>query len=191
MPHHHRAGVLLRFQDEILIVLSHEGKWSIPKGSLKMNESYQQCAHREMLEETGIDVDLTHATTMNVPNCKVFLMDVQHRIPINMDAVTSKHEVALVAWKNVFDPSVYHYANSGLKRYIEAMLRQRENVKCQQQTFHYHHPFAHLQGQQQPLHMETMLIPVNLLQSIYLSLYDMQSRISRLENLIYIPYHTH
>ena len=99
MPHHHRAGVLLRFQDEILLVLSHEGKWSIPKGSLNANESYQQCAHREMLEETGFDVDLTYATTMNVPNCKVFLLDVQHRIPINMDAVASKHEVALVAWK--------------------------------------------------------------------------------------------
>lgn len=171
MPHHHRAGVLLRCKDDILLVLSPEGKWSIPKGSLKQNETHQECARREMLEETGVDVDLSSATTMNVPNCKVFLVEVAQHIPINMNAITTKHEIAEVAWKNVFDPSVYLNANVGLKKYIDSMLRKRQNEASSKKNvsnqYHYSYQYPRVDIYQM-LHMLT----------------EMQNRITRLESMM-------
>lgn len=129
MPHQQRAGVLLRFQDEILIVLSPEGKWSIPKGSVKSRETLLECAQREFREETGLVVDLSGAKRMNVPNCKVFLLHTIEKHAIDMASVTTKHEVVEVGWKHILDPDVYARGNAGLKKYLDTAKRALEQEK--------------------------------------------------------------
>ena len=54
-----KAGVLLYDQttDRILVVQSRGNMWGIPKGTRKRDESFPECAIREVLEETGIEMD--------------------------------------------------------------------------------------------------------------------------------------
>lgn len=44
------------------------GTWSLPGGHLELYESFEECAHREVLEETGLDIrDMKYLTTTNSP----------------------------------------------------------------------------------------------------------------------------
>jgi len=50
----HAAGIAYIVCDELLCVRSISGKWSIPKGHIKVDETPEEGAHREFTEETQI-----------------------------------------------------------------------------------------------------------------------------------------
>jgi ADP-ribose pyrophosphatase len=54
------VGAVVIHQDKVLLVLRGrppaEGKWAIPGGSVKLGETLQVAAEREVLEETGLRV---------------------------------------------------------------------------------------------------------------------------------------
>lgn len=54
------AGIVLRnMKNEYLLVLGRDhSKWSFPKGHIEPGESWEECACREMFEETGLIVDI-------------------------------------------------------------------------------------------------------------------------------------
>lgn len=56
------AGVVAERDGKILLVLRGEnpgkGLWGLPAGFMELNETVEQAARRECLEETGLDVDL-------------------------------------------------------------------------------------------------------------------------------------
>lgn len=47
------GGLVKNTKDEILLILR-RGKWDLPKGKLDDNETIEECAKREVQEETGI-----------------------------------------------------------------------------------------------------------------------------------------
>lgn len=50
--------VISKNTSKILLVQGRRtGKWSLPKGHIEKNESYEACARRELEEETGIKVN--------------------------------------------------------------------------------------------------------------------------------------
>lgn len=54
------GGIVLNEQDEILFMFR-RGKWDLPKGKLDPGESLEECAVREVKEETGLsEVTLQH-----------------------------------------------------------------------------------------------------------------------------------
>lgn len=54
------GGIVLNEQDEILFMFR-RGKWDLPKGKLDPGESLEECAVREVQEETGLrEVALQH-----------------------------------------------------------------------------------------------------------------------------------
>jgi len=55
-----KSGVILYdpAQYKLLIVQSRGNLWGIPKGTFEEGETFQQCAKRELFEETGIDIDI-------------------------------------------------------------------------------------------------------------------------------------
>ena len=54
-----KSGVVIHNTDtnHILLVQSRGNLWGFPKGSLEINESFIDCAIRELREETGINID--------------------------------------------------------------------------------------------------------------------------------------
>lgn len=63
------SGVVIIFNNKILLVRSKSSKsyfnFSIPKGSIENGESYRETAHRELLEETGINIDINKLNKMD------------------------------------------------------------------------------------------------------------------------------
>jgi len=55
------GAVVVRDGKALIIKRAHEprkGEWSLPGGLLELGESLQDAAHREIKEETGLDVDV-------------------------------------------------------------------------------------------------------------------------------------
>ncbi|MBC7862804.1 MAG: NUDIX hydrolase [Bacteroidia bacterium] len=54
--------LIINEQDEILLIQRKhppcEGSWALPGGFLEMDETTEQCAARELLEETGVTIDV-------------------------------------------------------------------------------------------------------------------------------------
>lgn len=58
------GGVVENEKEEVLLIFR-RGKWDLPKGKLDKNETIEQCAIREVMEETGLtNVDLKQALTI-------------------------------------------------------------------------------------------------------------------------------
>ena len=48
------AGGLIINRDKKMLLIKRHGKWDIPKGHISGNESVEECARREIEEETGL-----------------------------------------------------------------------------------------------------------------------------------------
>lgn len=49
------AGGIVRNRDGQLLMIYRRGRWDLPKGHLEQGESIEQCAAREIAEETGVE----------------------------------------------------------------------------------------------------------------------------------------
>lgn len=56
--HDKKAGIILMDKENKILFIQQKsnGNWSLPKGSLKIGETFEEGAKREMLEETGVPV---------------------------------------------------------------------------------------------------------------------------------------
>lgn len=50
------GGILIDIELNKLLIVKGPSKWSLPKGHLENGETYNQCAMREIKEETNLDV---------------------------------------------------------------------------------------------------------------------------------------
>lgn len=79
------VGVIIIKNNKVLLGKrknSHgEGSWSFPGGHLEFNESWEECAKRETLEETGLDI--TNIRFAAVTN-DIFQLEKKHYITIFM-----------------------------------------------------------------------------------------------------------
>lgn len=66
-----------------------QGTWALPGGHLELHESFEECARREVLEETGLELDnLQYMTAVNSPR----IDGTKHYITIFMVARLAKSE---------------------------------------------------------------------------------------------------
>lgn len=49
------AGGVVRNPENALLMIYRRGKWDLPKGKLEQEENLEECAYREVREETGIN----------------------------------------------------------------------------------------------------------------------------------------
>jgi mutator protein MutT len=55
------AAIILRGDEILLVKRGHEpamGKWSVPGGSVEFGETLEQAAKREVMEETGLEIEV-------------------------------------------------------------------------------------------------------------------------------------
>jgi len=59
------GGVVFRLLDdedvEVVLILTHEGRWQLPKGWIERDETPEQTAIREVREEAGVDSEVVGA----------------------------------------------------------------------------------------------------------------------------------
>ena len=101
------VGVVVRRGAEVLLVLRQnvhgDGTWSTPGGHLDFGESPEDCAEREVREETGIEIE--GLRFLGVTN-DVFEIEGRHYITVWMEAaylsgrasVVAKHEISELMW---------------------------------------------------------------------------------------------
>jgi 8-oxo-dGTP pyrophosphatase MutT (NUDIX family) len=70
--------------DLLLLRRSDSGRWTIPTGGLKKNETLTQCAIRECREETGLDIEITALVgVFSDPRHVIAYTDGEVRQPVN------------------------------------------------------------------------------------------------------------
>ena len=52
------AGIVINENDEILMVKTHRGGWVFPGGQVEVGENVIDAVKREVMEETGIDIEV-------------------------------------------------------------------------------------------------------------------------------------
>ena len=114
---------------QVLLVkqFSHSDNWGVPKGHLKPGESLEDCARREIREETGIDVGLTERlpdiTTVHRGEEKTVVL----WLALPTADVEPYHdnpdsEVADARWFNIDAlPMIHNYQRTIVKHGIEAI----------------------------------------------------------------------
>ena len=112
------AGIFLICRNQIMCVYGKEhGKWGGPKGHKEERETLEQCAVRECLEESGINVKITGRSTFYGPRTLYFVETVD---TIPESKIRDTKEIGEVRW---FTPeqlmSLSHKdTNAGLKDFI-------------------------------------------------------------------------
>ena len=105
------CGVILfnKNFDQLLIIFQNESlKWGLPTGHLDraelMNQSYYDCAKRELLEETGIMIN-THKHrrigTLRIRDKLFFILQLLKEVSVRQPLDT--HEIGGVRWLPVAD----------------------------------------------------------------------------------------
>lgn len=109
-----KVGVaVLIFRDKQLIMTRRDGShgagtWSVPGGHLEFNETWEECAKREVMEEIGVEI--ANVTFLAATN-DVFLDEGKHYITIWVTADWAANEpeskepdkIAAVAWHTLND----------------------------------------------------------------------------------------
>jgi 8-oxo-dGTP pyrophosphatase MutT (NUDIX family) len=84
-----KAGVLVKCGDKVLLVQSYNKSWGIPKGRVEISDkNLVDCAKRELLEETGIEIALKDSDLHKIvlDNCYIFEVFVE-----SCDIVNPEH----------------------------------------------------------------------------------------------------
>lgn len=103
------ASVIVRnFAGEVLLLLRPDsGRWTIPTGGLKKDETLTRCAARECREETGVDIEITSLVgVFSDPRHVSAYPDGEVRQPVNIcfaarvigGTLGTSDEAAEVAW---------------------------------------------------------------------------------------------
>ncbi len=133
------GAITWRVRDGKLQVLlikqfEHRETWGIPKGHIHNNESLEGCAFREVLEETGIRIDLG----TRLPDCHAHMKKEDKRVVTFLATPTHssaepchtgpESEVADVKWTNVDElPPLVIYQQELVHSTVK-MLQERLNV---------------------------------------------------------------
>lgn len=77
---------------ELLLIkqFEHKDSWGIPKGHMDEGESHEQCALREVREETGVAVKLGE----RLPDCGTFFKNEDKTVVSYLATPTGSHEPA-------------------------------------------------------------------------------------------------
>jgi 8-oxo-dGTP pyrophosphatase MutT (NUDIX family) len=123
-----KAGaIILSLDDGSKILLLHGGRWNdcqFPKGHVDSGESALQAMHREIKEETGLDVEVLRA----LPAYE-YVNAIDGAITVAMWCVRSKNDVALkkefeddeLAWVS-YDKARERLSYDNLKEYYDVVL---------------------------------------------------------------------
>lgn len=113
-----RCGAIIFDKSKnILLVQNHSGIWSCPKGHQKYeNESFKQCAMREIYEETGLKLKITNTfKQIRIGNIIYFVIKLDEYFKKFLK-INDKHEIKKIKWIYKDDISNLKKINWSLKQ---------------------------------------------------------------------------
>lgn len=101
-----KSGIFLydKNQKKILLVQSRGNLWGLPKGSHKGYETCQECAVREVKEETGLDIDmsiLTQFYKIRSNTCYYYVEMEETPVSVQKMLVNEINDANGIGWINV------------------------------------------------------------------------------------------
>ena len=85
-----------------------DGTWSFPGGHLEFGESFEACAARETLEETGLEIfDIKFITATN----DVFIKEDKHYITVYMQATAKSPDAKVMEPDKMVDWEWFEWDN--------------------------------------------------------------------------------
>lgn len=146
------AGVIIydRINDAIVIVKGNQDIYSFPKGHKKRTESMEECAVREIHEETGLIFSVDTIKQCNAINVFEYTYYIMH-MDDGMNTLTNfnvvdHREINSCNWYTITELlTLLHHCNQGVKKilmnwnYYKQVLLQSEtstNVKVQSESSH-------------------------------------------------------
>ena len=119
------AGAIIydNINDAIVIVKGNQQIYSFPKGHIKHNESMEECAAREIYEETGMifTVDyIKHCNNIIIYEYIYYIIIINNGLyNYNIFNIIDHHEISSCNWMTIADIlSVLHQCNQGVKKII-------------------------------------------------------------------------
>lgn len=92
------GGLVFNTQQELLLIYRY-GKWDLPKGHLEKGETLEQCALREVAEETGLE-DLAISHTLGITEHTYFDKW------LNSDAIKEVHWYTMITFSRTTFPQL-------------------------------------------------------------------------------------
>lgn len=131
----YRTGPSGKFQILLIKQFEHKENWGIPKGHMDEGESFEDCAVREVREETGVNVFLME----KLPDC-IAEMKTEKKTVVSWLAVPNgdsepKHddpdnEVADARWFDIDDlPVITKYQRSLLDVVVEKLTELQKTTE--------------------------------------------------------------
>lgn len=121
MNNYKGAGVIIYNAniDSLVIVKGNQNIYSFPKGHIKNNESLEECASRELHEETGILIDanmLKECNSIIIYEYIYYIVNVTHVYTFD---IVDHREIKSCEWIKISDIlTFYHKCNQGIKKII-------------------------------------------------------------------------
>jgi 8-oxo-dGTP pyrophosphatase MutT (NUDIX family) len=95
--------------------------WGFPKGASEPHETLAECAVRETLEETGMEVRITEMTKKETINSiTYYYITIPEDLLLSYDNVIDKNEIMEIKWFNIYDLMQHNITNinKSVKIYI-------------------------------------------------------------------------
>lgn len=119
------AGVIIydRINDAIVIVKGNQDIYSFPKGHKKRVETMEECAIREIHEETGLtfSVDtIKQCKSINVYEYTYYIMHIDDGMnTLTEFNVIDHHEINTCKWYTIAEMlTLFHHCNQGVKKIL-------------------------------------------------------------------------
>ena len=116
------GGIILNQHfNKVVIVLNRESmnrgeyKWGLPKGHINPNEKLNQCATREIEEETGLKINFNHNHPYIKINDTYYYIQIINDNQIKQFKPKDQNEISIVKWENINNIKNIN-TNRGLKK---------------------------------------------------------------------------
>lgn len=98
-----KSGILLYDENtnNILLIQSKGNLWGIPKGTMEKNETYIDCAIREVLEETGLNLKGFSLENNVVIDTSVYYLVYHEKCDVDVQTVNKDNDVNSIGWVNL------------------------------------------------------------------------------------------
>ncbi len=103
-----KAGVIIFNQNKTKLLIIKNAynpnlsKWGLPKGHLELGESREQCASRELLEETGISLNICEKDPFIKINNSIYYIYVTDENKYHINPI-DKNEIKEACFKDIID----------------------------------------------------------------------------------------